>query len=190
MMGNHLSMIDSTEFEKYIHVVMSSYFMKFTFFVIGILIYACYGFRASSENRPLASYSQVSQWSEPILEYLIWLAEETSVNFFLSKFKHFHPRKCIWMCPLRNGRHFVSVSMWWLTSRGRSRNFKLVIFKLILRISHEIPSGECHWSSLAIRQDWLSLWLIVPSDSKSLLELMFMTHIAHNEWTHLLPWTK
>ena len=30
----------------------------------------------------------------------------------LSKFMHFHSRKCIWKCRLENGRHLVSASMW------------------------------------------------------------------------------
>ena len=30
---------------------------------------------------------------------------------FWSKFKYFHSRKCIWKCRLRNGVHFVSVTM-------------------------------------------------------------------------------
>ena len=36
--------------------------------------------------------------------------EQTSVKF-QSKFQHFHSRKCVWMCRLRNGGHFVSASM-------------------------------------------------------------------------------
>ena len=43
--------------------------------------------------------------SEPLLEYC-WLDpwEQTSVKF-QSQFKHFHSRKCIWKCCLRNGVH-------------------------------------------------------------------------------------
>ena len=43
--------------------------------------------------------------SEPMLEYCYldpW--EQTSVKFW-SEFKHFHSRKCIWKCRLRNGVH-------------------------------------------------------------------------------------
>ena len=38
--------------------------------------------------------------------------EQTSVKF-QSKFQHFHSRKCVWMCRLRTGGHFVSASMCW-----------------------------------------------------------------------------
>ena len=35
---------------------------------------------------------------------------KTSVKF-KSKFKHFHSRKCVWKCRLRNAGHFVSAPM-------------------------------------------------------------------------------
>ena len=49
--------------------------------------------------------------SEPMLEYC-WLDpwEQTSVKS-LSKFIHFHLRKCIWKCRLEKGGHFISASM-------------------------------------------------------------------------------
>ena len=59
--------------------------------------------------------------SEPMLEYCPldrW--EQNSVEFW-SKFKHFHSAKCIWICRLRNGGHFVSASMCWFGwSQSRS----------------------------------------------------------------------
>ena len=49
--------------------------------------------------------------SEPMLEYCqLGPYKQNSVKF-LSKFRHFHSRKCIWKCRLRNGSHFVSASM-------------------------------------------------------------------------------
>ena len=40
---------------------------------------------------------------------LIW---PLGTNFrFISKFEHFHSRKCVWMCRLRNGVHLVSASI-------------------------------------------------------------------------------
>ena len=53
----------------------------------------------------------VKPLSEPRLEYFKldpW--EQTSVKF-QSKFKHFHWRKYVWKCRLRNVVHFVSASM-------------------------------------------------------------------------------
>ena len=45
--------------------------------------------------------------SEPMLAYS-WLdpKEHILIKFYL-KFKYFHSRKCVWICRLRNGGHFV-----------------------------------------------------------------------------------
>ena len=48
--------------------------------------------------------------SEPMLGYCqVDPQEQTSVKF-ISKFIHFHSRKCIWKCRVENGGHFVLAS--------------------------------------------------------------------------------
>ena len=59
----------------------------------------CRLFGAKSLSAPMLGYCQLDPW------------EQTSVIFFLSKYKNFHSWNCIWKYRLRNGSHFVQVEM-------------------------------------------------------------------------------
>ena len=48
---------------------------------------------------------------EPMLEYCWLYPYEQALMKYYSKFIHFHSRKCMWKCRVRNGGHFVSASM-------------------------------------------------------------------------------
>ena len=49
--------------------------------------------------------------SEPLLGYSELYHKEQNSEKYLSKFKHFHSRKCVWKCRLENCGHFVSASI-------------------------------------------------------------------------------
>ena len=64
-----------------------------------------------SDNGFLLVRRSARPLSEPMLDYCQFdLKEHISMKFH-SKFKHFYSPKCIWMCRLRNGGHFVWASM-------------------------------------------------------------------------------
>ena len=52
--------------------------------------------------------------SGPMLGYCQLDPQEQISVKFQSKFIHFHSRKCIWNCCLRNGGHFVQGAMSWI----------------------------------------------------------------------------
>ena len=62
-----------------------------------VQIMACRLFSTKPISEPMLAYCQLDPW------------EQSSVKF-LSKFKYFHSRKCVWEC-LENGGPFVSASM-------------------------------------------------------------------------------
>ena len=59
-----------------------------------VQIMACRLIGAKPLSKPMLAYCQLDP------------KEQTSVKF-QSKFNHFHSRKCVWKCRLRNGGHFV-----------------------------------------------------------------------------------
>ena len=60
----------------------------------------------------LLAYSAASHYLNPCSLIVMWTPknERTSVTF-KSKYRTFNPRKCIWICRLRNGGYFVQGKM-------------------------------------------------------------------------------
>ena len=70
-------------------------------------------------QRTGSAWVQIMAWrrpgdkplSEPMLTYCqLGSKEHISMKFYL-KFKYFHSRKCVSICHLRNGGHFVQGEM-------------------------------------------------------------------------------
>ena len=78
----------------------------------GRVTHICISIRTNCgpDNGLLPGRCQAVIWKKT-LNIVNWILRNKLQWNFLSKFKHFHSRKCTWKCRLRKGGNFASASM-------------------------------------------------------------------------------
>ena len=70
----------------------------------------------------------------------------TNFSEFESEFHHFHSRKCVWTCRLRNGGYFVSASIW-NNIRSPAKPFPVRYVKMCCNIMKRVQLIiTLHWT--------------------------------------------